>query len=111
MIEGSYWLKQGDPTLVIDLDGISNNDCSYELSLLQDGHDADPEIFRLSPPTFKQSELNQLHYEPERAGQLLIQGQRRSQVGSYSLELIVKSGSLSETVVFDVSIEACKSVA
>ena len=58
MIDSRYWLKQGDPTFVIDLEGISNNDCNFELSLNQDGHDVDPEIFRLADPTFKRSELN-----------------------------------------------------
>ncbi len=33
MIDSRYWLKQGDPTFAIDLEGISNNDCNYELSL------------------------------------------------------------------------------
>ena len=44
-----------DPAFVIELDGVSNNKCTFQISLLQDGSPADPEVFSLEKPVFDES--------------------------------------------------------
>ena len=61
-VQSSYLLKQGGPVLVLDLQGISNNDCEYELQLKQDGIKPDGQIFQVHQPTFKRTELNRLQF-------------------------------------------------
>ena len=79
----------GDPVTLINLEGISNNDCSYDLALsnADSGSLESSKIFTLSQAEFINNDSP--FVELKEAGEISIFASDIDLVGTYSLELIV----------------------